>query len=169
MKSALILLVSISVAAFAADNKRQAAKNPPAQQDQQEQQVKKLGSVTWDVDQHKLVWVVQKGTMVNGEFVPSGEERYEISPDEATMANAGEKRGFEEDEATTLRHLLDVLSVYCAESVVWWDEGQGKPVESRPGAKPPENSGKKAVKVGEPQQKKPVYKVPATDLVAWAQ
>lgn len=174
MKTALILLLSCAAASFAADPKpvKNPAINPP-----QSEEVKRLASVTWDLGSEKLVWIVQKGSMVNGEFVPSSEQKYEISPDKAIMAVAQEQRGFDDDEAQALHHLLDILSVYCAESVVWWDEGQGKPVTpqahpSAPGA--PGTPGKsdkntvdqKPVRVGQPEPAKPKYKVPDTDYIA---
>jgi hypothetical protein len=86
---------------------------------------KRLESVTWDLKTHKLVWVVAKGKMQGSDFIVTGSDRYEISPDEAVMQVADEKRGFATQEAVSLHKLLDTLSVYCAESVVWWDEGQG--------------------------------------------
>jgi hypothetical protein len=144
--------------------------------------VKKLGSVTWDLESHKLTWVVQKGVNVNGAFTAQSEEKYSISPDQALMSLAEEQREFNQDEAVTLHHLLDILSIYCAESVVWWDEGQGTPPgsgskTSTPAMKParPEKTDKtdkakpeqKPVKVGEPQQKKNSnYRVADTDMVA---
>ncbi len=176
MKTGLVILLSLTAAAFAQDAK-QPVKNPPPAQNQPEL-VKKLGSVTWDLENHKLVWVVQKGTMKDGDFVPASEERYEISPDEATMANSDEKRGFDDGEAESLHHLLDVLSLYCAESVVWWDQGEGTPIDpnaapDKPSRRPnhttkpaDKSTGDKPVKVKEPEQKKPVYKVPDSALVA---
>jgi hypothetical protein len=71
---------------------------------------------------------------VDGKFVASASNKYEISPDKAVMAFADEKRGFTEEEATSLHRLLDTLSLYCAESVIWWDQGQGDPLG--PDAKP---------------------------------
>ena len=50
------------------------------------------------------------------------------------MAKSEEQRGFGEQEAVALHKLLDTLSLYCAESVVWWDRGQGRPLQ--PGHKP---------------------------------
>ena len=126
MKTAIMILVSFAAVSCAQDQK--ADRLAP---ESKQNQVKKLGSVTWNLDSHKLVWVIQKGSNVNGEFVPSSEDRYEITPDQAVMAFSNEKRGFTEEEATSLRHLLDVLSLYCAESVVWWDQGQGTPLDSR--------------------------------------
>ena len=41
------------------------------------------------------------------------------------MTFAEEKRGFTEEEAASLHKLLDTLSLYCAESTVWWDQGKG--------------------------------------------
>ncbi len=139
MKSALMLLVSLAAVAGATDPK------PPAAGE-----VKKLASVTWNLDTQKLVWTVQKGAIVDGKFVPVSEERFEISPDHAVMASADEQRGLEEEEAAELQHLLDVLSLYCAQSVVWWAHGQVprapevKPDKSAP--KPPEKA--PPVKVG---------------------
>lgn len=90
--------------------------------------VKRLDSVTWDLKTHKLVWVVQTGTEKDGSFVPAASAKYEISPKEAVMALGEEKRGFTREEASSLNDLLNVLSLYCAESTVWWDQGQGTPV-----------------------------------------
>jgi len=173
MKTALVLIFSFAAASFAADSKADRVKDPEVRTNSGE--VKRLGTVTWDLDAHKLVWVVQKGAMVEGEFVPSSEQKYEISPDRAAMMVADEERGFDGDEAVTLHHLLDVLSVYCAESVVWWDEGQGTPVTTKQPTnrqeKPKtEKSDPKPVKVGQPDQtKKPKYKVPDDHMVARAQ
>jgi hypothetical protein len=170
MKTALVLLLSSAAVLFAADPKPvKAPANPP-----QSEEVKRLSSVTWDLGSEKLVWIVQKGSMVNGEFVPASEQKYEISPDKATMAVATEQRGFDGDEAQALHHLLDILSVYCAESVVWWDEGQGSPVTKQPGH--PNTPGKtdknatdqKPVRVGQPEPAKPKYKVPDGDYIAAA-
>ena len=124
MKTAFVLVLSLASAGFAADQ-YPAAKEPQSRTPSNATgEVKRLGSVTWDLDAHKLVWVVQKGSMVNGEFVAASEQRYSISPDKAKMIVADEERGFDGKEAVTLHKLLDTLSLYCAESVVWWDEGQ---------------------------------------------
>ncbi len=91
---------------------------------------KRLQSVTWDPNSHKLIWVVQTGAPgTNGEFVAKGSERYEISPDDAIMAVKDQKRGFTDQEAASLHRLLDTLSLYCVESVVWWDRGEGDPID----------------------------------------
>lgn len=91
---------------------------------------KRLASVTWDLSTHKLVWMVEKGSVVDGEFVPSSKAQYEVSPDESFMAYAGEKRTLGEDEAASLQGLLNLLSLYCVESVVWWDHaGAATPVK----------------------------------------
>ncbi len=175
MKTALVLLLSFAAAAFAADPKP--VKDPDVKGPQPEE-VKRLGSVTWDLATHKLVWVVQKGAMVEGQFVPASEQRYEISPDDAVMAVSEEARGFDGDEAQSLHHLLDVLSLYCAESVVWWDEGQGTPMTKQPDGAAPSKSkpelkrdqkGEKPVKVGQPDTtRKPKYRVPDDHIVAMA-
>jgi hypothetical protein len=163
MKLASALLLSFAAVIYAADQSTQTAKpeapaaNQPAEStlppaDSHSQVVKKLGSVTWDPDAHKLLWTVQKGSVVNGEFVPSSEDQYEISPDEATMGRADEKRGFDGEEAEGLHQLLDILSLYCAESVAWWDEGLGTPVQSTP-SKSGSPAAQKPVKIHQPQTK----------------
>jgi hypothetical protein len=164
MKTALFVLFS-----FAAVSPAQDAKQPSDQKEKKEGATKKLSSVTWNLETHKLIWTVQKGATVNGEFVPASEDRYEISPDDAVMAFSNEKRGFTEEEATSLHHLLDVLSLYCAESVVWWDQGQGTPLDPSTRAIPgkQEDKPKKpATKVDERQKNAPKYHVSDADLVA---
>src|SRR3954447_1071196 len=161
MKTALVLMFSFVAASLAADFKANPVKEPDIRSSTGE--VKRLGSVTWDLESHKLVWVVQKGSMVNGEFVATSEQRYAISPDQARMMVEEEERGFDGQEAVSLHRLLDVLSLYCAESVVWWDDGQGTPATSRPTTEKPKSETKDGVpvKVGSPEPaKKPKYKVP---------
>jgi hypothetical protein len=171
MKTAFAFLLSFAATLFAADTKtNDSGTNPPAQSDE----VRRLKSITWDLNSHQLVWVVQKGTMVNGNFSMGSEQQYAITPDNAAMLFAGEKRAFDSDEAASLQHLLDVLSVYCAESVVWWEEGQGTPLPGASPNKPKSNTdsapeGGKPVKVDQPEpQKKPVYKKPDSDYIAAA-
>ncbi len=102
-------------------------------QDTKPTELKRLSAVTWDLSTHKLVWTVEKGTVVDGEFVPVSKVKYEVSPDQAFMAFEGEKRSLGEEEAASLDQLLNVLSVYCAESVVWWEHGApGAPAEAAP-------------------------------------
>src|SRR5690348_974444 len=100
MKTIVILLVSISAIACAQT---------------QEPETKRLRSVNWDLTSHKLVWVVQTGTVADGEFKTTSSDTYEISPDKAVMTYAGEKRGFTAEEAVAVHKLLDTLSLYCAE------------------------------------------------------
>ncbi|MBM3774445.1 MAG: hypothetical protein FJW37_04700 [Acidobacteria bacterium] len=94
---------------------------------QERKDKKRIESVTWDLKEHRLIWVVQKGVEgAGGQFTVKTTDRYEISPDDAIMYFANEKRGFTSEEAASLHKLLDTLSVYCAESVVWWDRGEGQ-------------------------------------------
>jgi hypothetical protein len=159
LKTALVL-ISFAALACAQDSK-------PAE-------VRKLGSVTWDLDSHKLIWVVRKGTANNGKFVPVAEDRYEITPDDAVMSYLNEKRAFTEDEAASLHHLLDVLSMYCAESTAWWDDGQGVPLDSSgkptgPGKKPEkQDNSSKPRRVEAPNPQTPQSTVHDGDLIARA-
>lgn len=126
MKIALTLLLSFATAAIAQPAKPE---KTPARDALKAGAEKRLGSVTWDLKAHKLIWVVETGSEIDGEFAPSSSDKYEISPDNAVMAFSDEKRGFAGEEARSLRQLLDVLSLYCAESTLWWDDGQGVPVD----------------------------------------
>jgi hypothetical protein len=93
---------------------------------------KRLENVTWDLKHHKLIWTIQNGNVgKDGEFLQGKTETYEISPDDATMLVHDEKRGFTKEEASALHKLLDTLSLYCAESVVWWDRGEGERLDGK--------------------------------------
>jgi hypothetical protein len=173
MKTAIVIFGSLAASLLAADPQTQSVKEPPARSEE----VKRLGSVTWDLDSHKLVWIIQQGDMQNGEFVSHGEKRYEISPDDAMMGVSEELRGFDTNEAAMLHQLLDVLSVYCAESVVWWEDGKGAPVPAsarpkttqKPKTEKPAEPESKPVKVRQPEtQDKRPYRVPDGHMVAMA-
>jgi len=162
MKTALILLLSCASLSLAQDPKP--SPQPIA--------VKRLVSVTWDLDLHKLVWVVQKGVDVDGQFVPLSSNRYEVSPKEAYMASNDEKRDLGEEDAGSVKDLVNLLSLYCAESTDWWEQGSpaeqtASPKNEQNGAEPsppPTPSGKPA-RVGEPDKKIPAPRLPGT-LVA---
>ena len=135
MKSILAIILSCGALCCAQDSNQAQDSKKSNDEAAQTANVKRLQSVTWDLASHKLVWTVEKGSVVDGEFVPAKVVKYEVSPDEAFMAYAGEKRSVTEEEAADLHHLLDVLSLYCVDSVVWWDHGQGTEAEptSAPG------------------------------------
>jgi hypothetical protein len=184
MRTALIVLLSCATFSLAQDMK---ITPPPAASDTDAQQYKRLASVTWDLDTHKLVWVVQKGIEVNGEFVPKTTDRYEVSPNEAFMALKDEKRGIEGDEAKSLHDLLSVLSLYCVESTVWWENGgdatdpaadptsaqpAAPPAAAKPGKKigdgkaaPAPDPNAKPTRVDQPE-KKPVQLIPGALVAA---
>ncbi len=128
MKTVVVLLLSLAAISCAQDKKTENEKTPAGEK-------KRLASVTWDLKSHKLTWVVQKGTENGSAFVASSADSYEISPDDAIMAFADEKRGFTKEEAASLHKLLDTLSLYCAESVVWWDQGEGDRLDGSPSNK----------------------------------
>ena len=65
------------------------------------------------------------------------------------MAFAEHRRGFTKEEATSLHRLLDTLSLYCAESVIWWDQGQGEPLDGKPASKPADKDEPQKQKVDE--------------------
>ncbi len=161
MKTVLALALTFGALASAADDRDRVAPPDPSQQQQQGEEGKgdnrRLESVTWNLRTHKLVWVVQRGSDADGEFVPSKSESYEITPDDAVMAVEQEKRGFTVEEAQSLHKLLDVLSLYCAESVVWWDAGQGTPLDKDgvPTQTPPDQPSDGGAKPRRVEQPKP--------------
>jgi len=131
MRLAVVLLISSVGVSCAEERKDSAAPGQVKKPEAAKGDKKRLQSVTWDLNAHKLVWVVQSGEPgANGDFAVKSSERYEISPDDATMGVKAEKRGFTEEEAASLHRLLDTLSLYCVESVVWWDRGEGDPIDA---------------------------------------
>ena len=163
MKTALILMLSCASLSLAQDPKS----------DSQPVVVKRLASVTWDLNTHKLVWVVQKGAEVDGAFVPLASDRYEVSPEEAFMASKDEKRGLGEEEAGSVTDLVNLLSLYCAESTDWWEQGPAAeetaaPKSEQKGVEPktPSPAGK-PTRVGEPDRKTtPAPRTPNTLVAA---
>jgi hypothetical protein len=164
MKTALIVMLSCASLSLAQDPK-------PSPQPVV---VKRLASVTWDLNTHKLVWVVQKGTEVDGEFVPLASKRYEVSPEEASMASKDEKRDLGEEEAGSVMDLVNLLGLYCAETTDWWEQGSpaaetAAPKSEQKGAEPktPASPNEKPTHVGEPEQKRtPAPRIPGTLVAA---
>lgn len=164
MKTAVVLMLSMAAISCAQDKKAENRAESSAKEK------KRLESVTWDLTNHKLTWVVQRGTENNGQFVVKQSDRYEITPDDAVMAFANEKRGFTKEEAASLHRLLDTLSLYCAESVIWWNQGEGERLDGTPSRrettphhqKQPEPGRKQRVE----QERKPALPAGKSVLVA---
>ena len=160
MKTALILILSCASLSLAQDT----------QPDPQPVVVKRLAAVTWDLNTHKLVWVVQAGTVVEGAFLPLASKRYEVSPEEAYMASKDEKRGLGEEEAGSVTDLVNLLSLYCAQSTDRWEHGSSAddpaaPKSEQKSVEPatPSPSSDKPTHVGEPAQKSmPAPRIPGT-------
>jgi hypothetical protein len=90
---------------------------------------RKLESVTWNSVKHELTWVISTGGQGDGTlYQPNMSENYRISLDDATMSFQGETRRFSREEAANVHILMDLVAKYAADSTVWWDEGQGEPV-----------------------------------------
>jgi hypothetical protein len=162
MKPALISIIFTTLLSYSAAGQNNAQKpDRERKPDAAADETRRLDSVTWDLKSQTLSWTVQKGTEVDGEFVPTSAEHYEITPDVATMTVHDEKRGFEPDEAALLHRLLDTISVYCAQSVIWWDNGEGEPLTGDADRAMPDEK-KLAPKDDKPQQnKKPAAKPPS--------
>jgi len=117
----------------------------PAQQEEPEnaEPSRRLESVTWNSIRHELTWVISSGEKADGSlYRPGASENYQISLDEATMSFAGETRRFSKEEASNVHVLMDLIAKYAVDSTVWWEDGQGEPMnghqqkEQRSPAKP---------------------------------
>jgi hypothetical protein len=129
MKTALILMLSSAGLLLAQDSKvkSQTADDAPLQTAQpQAVVVKRLASVTWDPDAHKLTWMVERGAEIDGQFVAASTQRYEISPEEALMASKDESREMAPQEASSVGDLLNLLSLYCAQSTDRWERASSE-------------------------------------------
>ena len=91
--------------------------------------IRRLESITWDSVKHELKWDVSRGEKRSGGYEPHSSDRYEINMDKATMTFNGESRRFSEEEAGNVRVLLEFVSKYAVESTVWWENGEGEPVD----------------------------------------
>lgn len=91
--------------------------------------LRRLESITWDSVKHQLTWDVSKGDKKGNSYQATSKDRYEINMDNATMTVNGESRRFSEEEAANVRKLMDFISRYALESTVWWENGEGDPVD----------------------------------------
>ena len=89
---------------------------------------RRLESITWHADTHKLTWVVEHGTGAYQSFKGEGKKHYEIDLDAATMTFEGQTRTFTHEEATAVHAGMNTLVRYAIESVIWWEEGKGDPL-----------------------------------------
>jgi hypothetical protein len=95
----------------------------------EDKSARRLESVTWSPVDHKLTWTVTEGSVVDGRFQGNGKSTYEIRMDKALMSVKGEDRRFSKSEAVSVHALMDLVSKYAVESTVWWDAGEGDPVD----------------------------------------
>ncbi len=105
---------------------RQKHAAPPKQEDDA---AWRLETVSWDPVKHELTWVITKGDKKGAAYKPQASEKYLINMDDATMTFNNEKRGFSKEEAANVHVLMDVISKYAVDSTVWWDDGQGEPLD----------------------------------------
>ncbi len=89
---------------------------------------RRLESVTWNSVSHELTWVISEGEKKGNAYKPQANQNYLINMDDATMTFDGETRRFSTEEATNVRMLMDLIAKYAVDSTVWWDDGQGDPV-----------------------------------------
>jgi hypothetical protein len=102
--------------------------------------LRRLESIQWDSVKHELTWDVSRGEKKGDAYQPRYNDHYEINMDRATMTVNGETRRFSEDEAANVRTLMDFISKYALESTVWWENGEGEPVDGRRNPTRPERT-----------------------------
>jgi hypothetical protein len=100
--------------------------------------LRRLESIHWDSVKHELTWEVSRGARKDGSYLLRSTDHYIIKMDNATMTVNGETRRFSEEEATNARMLLDFVSKYAVESTVWWEQGQGDPLDDKGAPTKPE-------------------------------
>ncbi|HEX8986250.1 MAG TPA: hypothetical protein VF767_12470 [Bryobacteraceae bacterium] len=109
---------------------------------------RRLESVTWNSVKHELTWVISKGEKKGGaSYQVLGSENYLINMDDATMSYSGETRRFSRDEASNVHVLMDLIAKYAVDSTVWWDDGQGEPLDG--GSKDRKNPHKRRERNGD--------------------
>jgi hypothetical protein len=93
--------------------------------------LRRLESITWDSVKHQMSWDVSRGEKKGDTYQPNASDRYEINMDNATMTVNGQSRRFSKEEASNVRVLMDFISKYALESTVWWENGEGDPVDGK--------------------------------------
>ena len=96
---------------------------------QEPRQARRLEAVTWSPAEHKLTWTVVEGALNDGKFEGGKKTTFMIKMDEALMSLEGEDRRFSKTEAVSVHRLMDMVAKYAAESTVWWESGEGEPVQ----------------------------------------
>jgi hypothetical protein len=99
---------------------------------------RRLESITWNSVDHHLIWEVSKGEKDGDNYKANGNDRYDINMDNATMTVNGESRRFNAKEAANVRILMDFISKYALESTLWWENGEGDPVDGKNAPKAPD-------------------------------
>jgi hypothetical protein len=94
-----------------------------------DQTPRRLEAVTWNSVKHQLTWDVSKGEKRGAAYSPVASDHYEINMDDATMAYNGAKRRFSKQEASNVHMLMDLIAKYAIDSTVWWDNGEGEPLD----------------------------------------
>jgi len=120
---------------------------------EEERRARRLESITWNPIDHKLTWVVSDGSLNGkGKFEGAKKFTYEIDMDQATMNTEGEDRRFSKQEAVSVHRLMDLVAKYAAESTVWWENGQGEPVDKSNSQQLHRDSPKHDDQLNEPQR-----------------
>lgn len=106
---------------------------PPSKKSPMPKKAVRLESLTWDPVNSKLSWVVTEGTVDESErYTPEGPRSfYSIDMRRAVMFFEGDGRRFSKQEALGVSALLNRLSRYTLESVLWWQEGEGEPIDTK--------------------------------------
>jgi hypothetical protein len=110
------------------DNKKKEG-SPSVEQDGPDNTTRRLEFVRWNPLTHQLTWDVSKGKKDGAAFKTVTTDHYEIDMDDAIMSVSGERRRFSEEEAANVHMLMNLIAKYAIDSTVWWNDGQGEPID----------------------------------------
>jgi hypothetical protein len=89
---------------------------------------RRLETITWNSVRHEFTWVISNGEKQDAGYKPLSQQNYNINMDKATMTFNGETRRFSKQEAQNVHALMDLISKYAVDSTIWWDQGNGEPL-----------------------------------------
>jgi hypothetical protein len=86
--------------------------------------IRRLESVSWDPIHQQLSWVMSVWDPQSSTSKPAKQELYSADLVGAEMKFEGEHRSFDETEAHNVRTLMQLISLYAAQSTVRWRNGE---------------------------------------------
>lgn len=93
---------------------------------------RRLENIRIDTVEGKLRWTISEGEMRDGKYEPLILlPEYEVDLDAATMRLGSEKRSIGQEDVGVISRIVSLVVRYMVESTIWWESGQGVPVEQK--------------------------------------